>query len=134
MTKVLIVDDEPEIRRSLVAIVEEAGHEAYEAVDGIDALAKIKAIEPDLVLLDWLLPELRGDAVLERLRNRAEYANVSDTVVVILSDYAEDLTKQDLQRLGANHVIAKQDTPERMKEQVRVALLALAGPGTQKNG
>lgn len=127
MAKVLIVDDEPEIRRMLVEIVREAGHDAFEAYDGAQALLQIKAVQPDLVFLDWLLPELRGDAVLEKLRNDPEYTDVRDTVVVVLTDFAEALTRQDLQRLGANHVVAKQDTPEQMKEQIQMAMLGLSG-------
>lgn len=125
MAKVLIVDDEPEVRRALSNIVQEAGHETFEASDGPGALRQILTVHPDLVFLDWLIPELRGDVVLEKLRNDPEYSAFSDTIVVILTDFADDLLKQDFQRLGANHVLAKQDDLDRMKDQVHVAMLGL---------
>ncbi len=126
MAKVLIVDDEPEIRRTLSKIVQEAGHETFEASDGASALRQISTVRPDLVFLDWLIPELRGDAVLEKLRNDPAYSALSDTIVVILTDFAADLSKQDFQRLGANHVLAKQDDLDQMTEQVHLAMLGLS--------
>ena len=126
MAKVLIVDDEPEIRRALSNIVQEAGHETFEASDGVNALRQIRAVGPDLVFLDWLIPELRGDAVLEKLRNDPEYSELSDTIVVILTDFADALSKQDFQSIGANHVLAKQDDLDQMKEQVHLAMLGLS--------
>ncbi len=126
MAKVLIVDDEPEVRRALSNIVQEAGHETFEAFDGPGALRQILTVRPDLVFLDWQIPELRGDAVLKKLRNDPEYSELSDTIVVILTDFADDLAKQDFQRLGANHVLAKQDDLDRMEEQVHLAMLGLS--------
>lgn len=126
MAKVLVVEDEPEIRRMLLGFIEEAGHDPYEAADGVTALREIKSIRPDLVILDWMIPEMQGDEVLVKLRNDPEYEEVKDTIVMILSDFGEELTQQDLQRLGANHVISKKHDLEGIRDQIQSAMLGLS--------
>jgi CheY-like chemotaxis protein len=66
---VLVVDDDDDIRLTLVQILREEGFRACEARNGLEALERILEEEPDLVLLDLLMPVLDGWQVLETLRN-----------------------------------------------------------------
>ncbi len=65
---VLIADDEPAIRRLFSQVLSTAGFDVVEAVDGVDALAKLATIEVSLVLLDASMPRLDGLGVIRRLR------------------------------------------------------------------
>ena len=69
MPSVLIIDDEPNIRRMVGALLTSEGFEVRDAADGAGGLARADDFEPDLVLLDLMIPgAMDGMAVLERLR------------------------------------------------------------------
>lgn len=85
-TKILIVDDEPAIRKALRKLFQRDGYSALEfAVDGEEALAKLLSFEPDLLLLDVMMPPPDGLEVCRRLRGEAAYAHLRDTPVIFLS-------------------------------------------------
>jgi CheY-like chemotaxis protein len=67
--KILIVDDDLEIRQLLGEQLRDLGHDSIYAADGIQALSLVRRERPDLMLLDLLLPAGDGFCVLERLRN-----------------------------------------------------------------
>ena len=69
MGKILVADDEPDMRALLSDLLEEAGHEVTEAENGQVAVQKVQLELPDLVLLDVLMPMMNGIQVLQRLRN-----------------------------------------------------------------
>lgn len=72
MKKVIIVDDHPVIRFAVKMLLEKHGLEVVAEMDnGVDALAKVRELEPDLVLLDIGLPKIDGFQVIERLRSMA---------------------------------------------------------------
>ena len=70
--KVLIVDDEPAQRELLKYNIEKAGFLVVMANNGRDAIEKIEEEEPDLVVLDWMMPEASGIEVCREMRSRAE--------------------------------------------------------------
>lgn len=65
----LVVDDSPVIRKISRRILEDLGFEVAEACDGMEALAWCNAVMPDLIVLDWRMPEMDGLAFLRRLRH-----------------------------------------------------------------
>ena len=69
MGKILVADDEPDLRALLADRLEEAGHEVTEAENGQVAVQQVERELPDLVLLDVLMPMMNGIQVLQRLRN-----------------------------------------------------------------
>lgn len=97
--KVLVVDDELLIRRSLRKAAEMKGHEVFEAVDGIDGLKKWRETQPDLVFLDVLMPGLTGPDVLREMKGK------SAAKVVLISAYAGEFDPKTL--AGANLFIPK---------------------------
>jgi two-component system phosphate regulon response regulator PhoB len=73
---VLVVEDEEAIRTMITLNLQVAGYAVEEAVDGYQALEKVKKVKPDLVLLDWMLPGLDGLDVLRRLKADTTTANL----------------------------------------------------------
>lgn len=69
MSKILVADDEPDMRSLLFDLLEDAGHEVTEAENGQVAYQQIQRQAPDLVLMDVLMPMMNGIEVLQRLRN-----------------------------------------------------------------
>ena len=98
---VLVAEDDKEINQLLKNFLEEEGYSCLTAGTGLDALRLIKEEDPDLVLLDLMLPLKSGDAVLEEVRK------FSDVPVIVVS--AKDMvrTKIDLMRLGADDYVTK---------------------------
>jgi PAS domain S-box-containing protein len=93
--RVLVVDDDADLRRRLRGLLEEAGLEVDEADDGRVALTRLDERWPELILLDLLMPGMDGFAFLAELRRRGEGRLVP---VVVLT--AKDLTAAERQRLG----------------------------------
>lgn len=67
--KILIVDDDPDMRDALTIILESQDYEIVTAQDGLEALAALRAEKPDLMLLDLLMPKMDGFAVLKELQD-----------------------------------------------------------------
>ncbi len=74
--KVLLVDDAATVRDSVKPVLERAGFAVVLAVDGEDALRKVAACEPDLVIRDILMPKVDGREVLRRLRQAGNWVHV----------------------------------------------------------
>ena len=116
MPSVLIIDDEPNIRRMVGALLETEGFEVRDAADGQAGLARALEWEPDLVLLDLMMPgTMDGMATLEQLRER-----FPELPVVMMSGRAGLADAVRATRLGAVNFLEKPLTPEGV-------LLALAG-------
>jgi two-component system KDP operon response regulator KdpE len=98
---VLLVDDEPKIRRFLRAGFELNGFHVTEAENAADALKAATLSAPDLIILDLALPDLHGTEVLERLRS---WSNVP---VIILSVVASEAEKVRLLQAGADDYVVK---------------------------
>ncbi len=81
---VLVVDDDPDIRRVLVASLEALGYRVLEAMDGSSGLAAIEEVVPDLIVLDFAMPGMNGAEVARVLRERRP-----DLPIVFASGYAD---------------------------------------------
>src|SRR5882724_12871949 len=68
--RILVVDDEPSIVDAVSTALRYEGYEVEEATNGRDALAAVVRFEPDLVVLDWMLPDIDGIEVGRRIRDR----------------------------------------------------------------
>jgi two-component system nitrogen regulation response regulator NtrX len=108
MPTVLIIDDEPNIRRMVGALLGAEGYEVRDAPDGIQGIACAREIEPDIVLLDLMMPgELDGMAVLARLREQ-----FPELPVVMMSGRAGLSDAVKATKLGASNFLEKPLTPE----------------------
>jgi threonine synthase len=93
--RVAVVDDSPEARRLIRRILQSQGDfEIFEAVDGREAIELVNRERPDIVILDLMMPEVDGFAVLEALRSRPETANIPVIVAT-----AKELTVSEKSRL-----------------------------------
>lgn len=108
MPSVLIVDDESNVRRMVGALLTSEGFEVRDAGDGASGVMRAEESEPDLVLLDLMIPgALDGMAVLERLRKR-----FPDLPVIMMSGRAGLADAVKATRLGAVNFLEKPLTPE----------------------
>jgi two-component system OmpR family response regulator len=100
--KVLVVDDEDNLRSMLVAALKYEGYDVEEAPDGARALSLVKTFSPDIVVLDVMMPGIDGFAVVKRLRDRGDR-----TPVVFLT--ARDTTADKIAglNLGADDYLPK---------------------------
>ncbi|MDR3467959.1 MAG: response regulator transcription factor [Xanthobacteraceae bacterium] len=98
---VLIIDDEPKIRRFLRAGFELHGYAVVEATSGAEGLKAAMLSNPDIITLDLLLPDMGGSDVLERLRGWASMP------VIILSAVSDEAEKVRLLKAGADDYVTK---------------------------
>jgi two-component system nitrogen regulation response regulator NtrX len=108
MSTVLIIDDEPNIRRMVGALLGAEGYDVREASDGAAGLTRARENEPDVVLLDLMMPgDVDGMGALERLR-----AEIPDSPVVMMSGRAGLSDAVRATKLGAFTFLEKPLTPE----------------------
>ena len=125
MATILVVDDSQLIRKGVVEFVRKEGHEPLEAVNGAEALEKIDEYVPDCILLDLIMPDLRGFEVLKTLRERKS----GIPVIVLTADIQEDTRKECLE-LGAVNFLNKPPNEEDVRHAIRSALRS--GKGVSK--
>ncbi len=75
-TKVLVIDDEKHIVELLKFNLENVNYEVHSSYDGLDGFTKIKEISPDLILLDWMLPNISGIELLKKIRKDKDLKNI----------------------------------------------------------
>lgn len=119
---ILIVDDEPQIRRLLRVTLESAQYRVIDAANGNDGLAQVAQRRPDLVLLDLGLPDGDGLAVLQRLR---EWSRVP---VIILTVRDDERDKVEALDCGADDYVTKPFGAGELLARIRAALRRAASP------
>jgi two-component system KDP operon response regulator KdpE len=122
-TRILIVDDEEQIRRFLTITLRTAGYETLQAAGGESGIAQCVAQQPDLILLDLGLPDINGHEVIRRLR-----AQVSIPIIVLsVRDGDEDKVKA--LDAGANDYVQKPFSTAELLARIRACLrFATASP------
>ena len=117
--EVLVVEDEPDIRRLIVLHLERDGFRCRTAASGSDALREVKAAVPDLVVLDLMLPELDGLEVCRRLRRDASTASVPIIMLTAKSDEVDRIVGLEI---GADDYVGKPFSPKELVARVRAVL------------
>lgn len=87
MNTILIVDDAPSARETLVALLENEGYQLHLAEDGFQALQMLLTLQPDLILLDVMMPGLDGFEVCRRIRTTPRLAEVPIIILTALDDH-----------------------------------------------
>src|SRR4051794_7877128 len=113
---ILIVEDDPQIRRFLRATLAAEGYVYYEALTAADGLVQFDARRPDLILLDLGLPDRDGVEVIRRVRES------SQTPIVVLSARGEENDKIGALDLGADDYVAKPFGVGELLARIRAAL------------
>jgi DNA-binding response OmpR family regulator len=121
MERVLVVDDEPTIRDVVVRYLRRDGYETLEAADGNRARELIETGEPNLVVLDVMLPGMDGLALCRWIRSR------SSVPVILLTARADEVDRIVGLELGADDYVTKPFSPRELAARVRTVLRRL-GP------
>ncbi|HVJ52272.1 MAG TPA: response regulator [Aliidongia sp.] len=115
-TKILVVDDEPQIRRFLRTSLSAQDYQVLEAETGQEALDGAKREKPELMILDLGLPDIDGLEVIRRIREN------SALPIIVLSSRDDELVKVEALDLGADDYITKPFGMEELTARVRAAL------------
>lgn len=102
--KILIVDDEPNIVISLEFLMKKEGFEVAVASDGEEALAKVASFDPDLILLDVMMPRKSGFEVCESLRSNPKHGGL---LIVMLTAKGRDTEVAKGMAIGADAYVTK---------------------------
>lgn len=124
--KILVVDDDADFRELLSFNFEHAGFIVNTAVDGDDALIKIRLLVPDLILLDVMMPDVDGFTVCEILRRDSVTANIP---IVMLTALAGELSRMRGMETGATDYFTKPYSTPKLISRVE-DLLKLTPQGT----
>lgn len=114
--KILVVEDEPHIRRLLRATMQRAGHEVIEAEDARQAIARLDIERPDIVLLDLGLPDRDGLELIGAIRLR------SAAIVIVVSARDDGTEKVAALDLGADDYVTKPFDTDELLARIRTAL------------
>lgn len=114
--RVLVVDDDDVIRQLICLNLELEGFEVYQAADGLDALEKVREVDPAVVTLDIMMPKLDGWDAAARLRSDPTTSHVR---VVLLSARAQEADLKRGSRLGVDFYLTKPFDPDELVAVVR---------------
>jgi DNA-binding response OmpR family regulator len=117
--EVLIVEDEPDVRRLIALTLEREGFRWRTAASGTEALRAVKVAVPDLLVLDLMLPEVDGLVVCQRLRADPATAAVP---IIMLTAKADEVDRVVGLELGADDYLIKPFSPRELVARVRAVL------------
>jgi two-component system OmpR family response regulator len=136
--RVLVVDDDSHIREVIRFALEQASFEVHEAGDGRAGLERFTAVEPDLVVLDILMPEMDGTEVCRRLRGDRGGSRVP---IIFLSSKSDEIDRVLGLELGGDDYVTKPFSPRELVARVRAVLrrieelhAAVPSPGVTSHG
>jgi CheY-like chemotaxis protein len=120
--KVLLVDDDPDIRDVVTMLLESRGYETVTACDGIEFLAALRAEEPDLMIIDLLMPKMDGFAVLKELED-GRWSKYRHIPILILSSVREEASRRRYEletalEFNVDDYVEKPINPEVLLERV----------------
>jgi len=119
MSKILVVDDEQDIVTIIGKVLKKSGYEVMTANDGLECIKKVETEPPDLILLDNIMPNMNGQAVLSKLKASKKTADIPVIMVTALADQ-EHIT--GAQKDGAVEYIVKPFDYEVLLEKIAQAL------------
>jgi CheY-like chemotaxis protein len=118
--KILIVEDDLTIQAAYKLVLEAEGFDVLVANDGVAAMEQINSVEPDVILLDMLMPNMDGLQFLEAYDLKGKHPNVK---VISFSNMSVPESKAKALELGVSRYLTKSSfTPKHMVEQIREVL------------
>lgn len=114
--KILVVDEDPDILDAVAMILESQGYEVVTARDGIDGLATLKAENPDLIILDLMMPKMDGFAFFKELQD-PKWSKYKTTPILILTSVREEASRRRYEletgvKLNVDDYIEKPMSPD----------------------
>ena len=120
--RIMVVDDDQNIQLVLKYRLEKEGYQVLLAGDGVDALKKVKAEKPDLIILDLTMPRMGGFGFLEEMRSN-DKANSVPVPVIVLTAYGFESNRAKSLELGAVEFMTKPFSPRQLVAEVWKVLL-----------
>ena len=117
--ELLVVDDEAPIRNLIIFSLQRRPYRVVEAADGNEALRCIQHSKPDLILLDWMLPDMSGIELIKSLR---QDVLCSDIPIVMLTARAEEENKLRGFKAGADDYVTKPFSPKELAARIEAML------------
>jgi DNA-binding response OmpR family regulator len=124
MARILIAEDEHDIRELIIFTLKFAGHEVYPTSNGEEAYQMVAQVMPDLILLDVRMPRMTGYEVCEQIKSNAD---TKDIPVVFLSAKGQESEVKMGIEAGADEYILKPFSPEQLVERVKSILTGKDG-------
>jgi len=115
-TKILVVDDESDIRELVAGVLELDGYEVVRAANGMEAMERLDKDQPDLVVLDLMMPVISGLEVLQDIRQKG-----ATPVILLTALESEDNRVRGL-RLGADDYVVKPFSPRELSARIAAVL------------
>jgi DNA-binding response OmpR family regulator len=109
--KILLVDDDPDIRDAISVILEVQGYEVITAKDGLECFNMLGAEKPDLLILDLLMPKMDGFEVFKELKSQ-KWAEFHSMPVIILTSVREEASLRRY-KLETGHTLSTDDYIEK---------------------
>ena len=116
-TKLLLIDDEADLLAELKPLLERSGYEVNTAIDGIDGLHKIETWQPDLLILDVMMPQLNGRELLRQLRSNKNW-----TPVILLTQVGGTTDRALSLQEGADDYVNKPFDPFELVARIQAVL------------
>jgi two-component system alkaline phosphatase synthesis response regulator PhoP len=129
--KILVVDDEPDMLELVSFNLKAEGFEVCTAANGPEALNRARAMLPDLIVLDLMLPDLDGVAVCEILRRLPSTAAIP---VIMLTAWSSELARAIGLETGAEAYMTKPFSPRELVLRIKSALRAVAEKDARSEG
>ena len=117
--KVLVVDDEPFICRSLTFVLKKGNYDVLEARDGQEALSAIREHKPDLVFLDVMMPKINGFEVTQAVRGDKD---LDDVAIILLTAKGQECDRAVGKDAGADDYMTKPFSPSKILDRAREIL------------
>lgn len=114
--KILVVDDEPKIVDAVKAYLENSGYIVFTAFDGVEALSQFEKVDPDLVVLDLMLPKISGEEICQRIRKQSRIPIIMLTAKVLIDEKINGFN------FGADDYMTKPFSPRELVVRVRSLL------------
>lgn len=122
--RILLVDDSKTMRNIQKAVLAQLGHtDVLEACDGQDALSKAGAFKPDLMLVDWNMPQMDGLTFIKHYRQTNKV-----TPIIMVTTEAEKSRVIEAIKAGVNNYVVKPFTAETLSEKLNATLAKIAAP------
>jgi len=117
--KILIVDDEPDITKTICIGLESEGYEVLTAMDGKEALEKVRDESPDLIVLDIMLPGMNGDEVALKLREKEEYKHIP---IILITALVQQCDEESISNMKVDFCLKKPFELDELSKKIRELL------------
>jgi len=118
MAKIMVVDDEPDIRKLIEKVLKKAGHKIVKCENGAQCLEQYPKEKPDLLILDVMMPEMDGWETYKRIKKIKPKQRVLFLTAVTL----EAESRKHMEELGVSHYLTKPFDPPELIERVKIVL------------